>query len=91
MEFQVPPAAGHPLCHFVPHSLALVSTDPTYGFCLRTLIFGRPTTTMGLVLDIVAISCDAADMMCEEFGRHVNVSNTLYCILQGTVVLLPLL
>jgi hypothetical protein len=37
------PAAGHPLCAFVPLSLfALGGADPSGGFCLRTLSFGRP-------------------------------------------------
>jgi hypothetical protein len=35
-------ATGHPLCRFVLHSVCFDGTDPTSGFCLGTLSFGRP-------------------------------------------------
>jgi hypothetical protein len=48
---------------------ALGGTDPTGGFCLQSLIFSRPTTIMGLVLDMVAVSRTIDVMICEERGR----------------------
>jgi hypothetical protein len=46
-------------------------TDPAGRFCLRTLRFGRPTTIMEVILDMVAISCDVEGMTCGESGRRV--------------------
>jgi hypothetical protein len=66
---------------------ALGGVDPASGFCLRTLSFGRPTPIMGPILDTVVISCDLMGMMCEESGRRVNIYNTIYCVLQGSVAL----
>jgi hypothetical protein len=35
------PAAGHPLCRFLPRSGSSGVSDPTSWFCLLTLIFGK--------------------------------------------------
>jgi hypothetical protein len=66
------------LCRFVPRSVALGGAEPAGEFCLRTLVFIRPTTIVGPILDTVAVSRDVAGTMCEESVRRVNVSNTLY-------------
>jgi hypothetical protein len=60
---------------YVTSSLALFAwggADQAGEFCLRTLSCCRPTTILGPVLDMVAVSCDVDDMLCEELGWHVN-------------------
>jgi hypothetical protein len=47
--------------------------DPVSGFCLLILSYGRPTTIMGPVLDIVAVSHDVAGALHEESRWHVNM------------------
>jgi hypothetical protein len=47
---------------YVALSLALfaqVGTDPTGGFCLRTLSYSGPTTIMGPILHMVPVSRSA--------------------------------
>jgi hypothetical protein len=57
------------LCVALSHTpFVLGDTDQTGGFCLRTLSFGRPMTIMGLVFDMVAISCDVEGPIHEESG-----------------------
>jgi hypothetical protein len=48
-------------------------TDPTGGFCVRTLTCCRPTIFLGPILDMVAISRGVASASCEELGWRVNM------------------
>jgi hypothetical protein len=52
---------------------ALGSAVQTGWFCLRTLSFGRMTTIMGPILDMVDVSgAVIASVMGKKLGRHVN-------------------
>jgi hypothetical protein len=52
---------------------ALDDADPSGGFCLGTLSFGRPTAIVGPILDTVVVSHEAEGTVCEELGKHVNM------------------
>jgi hypothetical protein len=72
------------------HALfALGCAQPAGGFYLRTLSFGRTIPIVGPVLDTVVVSCVVAGMMCEELGRRVNIYNTLFYVLQGSIASPP--
>jgi hypothetical protein len=77
---------------YVTLSLALFAlggAQPAGGFYLRTLSFGRTMPIMGPVLDTIVVSCVVAGMMCEELGRYVNIYNTLFYVLQGSIASPP--
>jgi hypothetical protein len=38
----------------------------TGGFCLQTMIFSRPTTILGSILDMIVVSRTIEGMICEE-------------------------
>jgi hypothetical protein len=77
------PAAGHPLCHFIPRSGLSSGSDLSIGFRLRTLSFSRPPLAIeGPVGDMASVSLVvAAGAMSEEYRRWVNlVYQVPYCV-----------
>jgi hypothetical protein len=56
-----------------PTLFAQGGTDPTGGYCIRTLSICRQTEIMGPILDTVAISRDVVGAPCKELGWLVNI------------------
>jgi hypothetical protein len=79
---RIVPATSQPLCHFVPRSISFGWRWPDWWVCHGTLRFGRPTTIMGPILDMVVV-CHAvvAGAMCEESGWRVNMG--LLCLVRA--------
>jgi hypothetical protein len=42
------------------------------------MVAAPPLTIVGPILDTVVVSRNVTGMICEESGRHVDVSNGLY-------------
>jgi hypothetical protein len=57
---------------------ALGGSNLAVGFYLRTLSYSRPTTIVGLILDMVVVSRVVVGTSCKELGRHVNLD--LLCL-----------
>jgi hypothetical protein len=60
---------------------SLGGANSTCKFCLRTLIFGRPMTIFGPVLDMIVVSSAViAGTMCEESRSDINID--LLCLVR---------